>query len=303
MGLKTYVWVILSVIAAAVAFLGHASEGVPFMLGTALGIFLFPALILGVVILVARLFKTSPSPSTRRAIFLPIYGLAVVGQLSLIGSQDRRSGPAIGMAACMKAARDSAKYDIDAVMDVRKYCECAMAKLAEGERLDDATLAQMRDRNSVFVHEVMWPCAEAAMYPTTASKGGVIGNLERDTIPVMNTPRGIKVKVGMGKQQYYFLFDSGASDIMVSTGLEGTLASSGAITGYLDSMAYEMANGDIIQCRRAIVNDIHIGSFKVDSTVVAIYDGEIDYLLGKSFLDKFGSWSFIENGDKLILVK
>ena len=169
--------------------------------------------------------------------------------------------------------------------------------------MDSATMDQLRDRNSVLVHETMWPCMEAAMYPVTVGKGGVSGHVDRDTIPVLNTARGIKVKVGIGNQAYYFLFDSGASDIMVSTGLEGTLTISGAITGYLDSMTYEMANGDIIQCRRAIVNGIRIGAYTVDSTVVAIYDGEIEYLLGKSFLDKFDSWSFIENGEKLILVK
>lgn len=303
MGIKGYVWAILVILAIVIAWLGHWRDGAAYALGTALGMFLFPALIIGLVWLVASLFRVRPSGVTQRAVFLSVFGFVVLSQFAQLGAKAGRNSRSIGMEACMKAARDSAKYDIDAVLDVRKYCECALTKIAESGHMDLADLQQLRDRNSVMAHELAWPCVEAALYTSGPGTGGVRGDLERDTIVVLNTPRGIKVKVALGDGEYYFLFDSGASDIMISTGLEQDLARSGSISGYLDSLDYEMANGDIIQCRRAVVNGIRLGGFSVDSAVVAVYDGDIDYLLGKSFLDKFTSWSFIENGQKLVLVR
>lgn len=301
--MKGYVWAILVIVALATAWLGHWRDGAAFAVGTALGMFLFPAIIIGLVWLVASALKVKPSGVTQRAVFLSVFGFIVLSQFAQMGARAGRTNRSIGMAACMKAARDSAKYDIDKVLDVRKYCECALAKIEENGHMDLADLQQMRDRNSVMAHELAWPCVEAALYASGTGTGGLRGDLERDTIVVLNTPRGIKVKVAMGDGEYYFLFDSGASDIMISSGLERELTRSGSIGGYLDSLSYEMANGDIIQCRRALVNGIRLGGFSVDSAVVAVYDGDIDYLLGKSFLDKFTSWSFIENGEKLVLVR
>lgn len=301
--MKGYVWAILVIVALATAWLGHWQDGAAFAVGTALGMFLFPAIIIGLVWLVASALKVKPSGVTQRAVFLSVFGFIVLSQFAQMGARAGRTNRSIGMAACMKAARDSAKYDIDKVLDVRKYCECALAKIEENGHMDLADLQQMRDRNSVMAHELAWPCVEAALYASGTGTGGLRGDLERDTIVVLNTPRGIKVKVAMGDGEYYFLFDSGASDIMISSGLERELTRSGSIGGYLDSLSYEMANGDIIQCRRALVNGIRLGGFSVDSAVVAVYDGDIDYLLGKSFLDKFTSWSFIENGEKLVLVR
>lgn len=36
---------------------------------------------------------------------------------------------------------------------------------------------------------------------------------------------------------------------------------------------------------------------------MAIYDGEIDFLLGRSFLDRFSSWTFSSGNENLVLVK
>lgn len=88
---------------------------------------------------------------------------------------------------------------------------------------------------------------------------------------------------------------------MISAILEENLKQNGLIEYYIPNMQYEMANGEMIDCRRAIVNGIQIGEFLVDSSVVAIYDGEIGFLLGRSFLEKFSSWTFTSNGNQLIL--
>ncbi|MFZ1686666.1 MAG: retropepsin-like aspartic protease, partial [Flavobacteriales bacterium] len=196
-----------------------------------------------------------------------------------------------------------ADYDIGALMDLNKYCECALSRIIEQHGFDSSGIQNLKDRNSVLFNELAVTCVEAAMYQAMDRKGSVAGMHNSDTIAVLNADRGYKVKITVGNEQAYFLFDSGASDILVSTDFEKKMNENGAIQGYLENMSYELANGDLIDCKRAIVNDIQIGEFLVDSVVVAIYDRDIGFLLGKSFMDKFSSWKFIDNGNALVLVK
>lgn len=270
--------------------------------GSTLAVFLYPLVIVGLVILVGRVFKKSPSRTTRRAVFFPFWGFALLSLLARPAERTRMNRAAY-LAECVKAAREKATDEVEARMDIDQYCACALDKMLERNGLDSTELPKLKDRNSVLFNEMLLPCAQAARRDPLPRTGNVSGLVAADTIPVLNSANGIRVKVNIGNDQYYFLFDSGASDIMISASLEQTLTERGLIHGYLTNMQYEMANGDLIDCRRAIVNGIQIGEFLVDSSVVAIYDGEIGFLLGKSFLDNFSSWTVTSNGEELVLVR
>lgn len=302
MQLSKTTWVVLVVISLGIAYLVAPDHDIAAAIGGALGMLVAGWLILGLVILVGKVFKTPPSRTTRRGVFLSIWTLAVLGQLQQLGRRPQATHAEL-ITQCMQAARDSAGYDIGAAMDLEEYCECALGKMMERGGFDRADVRAMRDRNSVLFNELIMTCFAAAQHGQVGHMGMVMGMNESDTIPVMNTERGIKVKMTVGNEASYFLFDSGASDIMVSASFEEVMRKNGTIQGYLQNMSYQLANGALIDCRRAIVNDIQIGEFLVDSAVVAIYDGDIEYLLGKSFLDKFTSWTFTERGNNLILVK
>ena len=71
-----------------------------------------------------------------------------------------------------------------------------------------------------------------ALRDTVGAVGGVMGMVEVDTIPLVDGPQGVtRVKVTIGKSTYYFIIDSGASDIMVSDQLEREMEKDGTILG------------------------------------------------------------------------
>ncbi len=299
-------WALVVVVSLAFAFLvGQHEDGVQafgMTIGGALGILLFPLLVLGLVVVVGRAFKVPPGRSTRRAIFFVLWGLMVLGQLPQFAMRERGTSKKTFMASCERSAREQATFNIDSMLDVRAYCECAYQKMLERPRgLQE--LQGIKDRNSVVHNELAMPCVQAAMKEQPIGMGSVRGMQPSDTVPVLNSDQGYKVKVTLGGEEVYFLFDSGASDCFVSASMEEKMKRSGAIQGYLDNMSYEMANGELIDCRRAIVNNIGIGGFVVDSAVVAVCDSEIQFLLGKSLMDKFTSWHFANGGTGLVLVK
>ncbi|HRF79060.1 MAG TPA: hypothetical protein PL070_03140, partial [Flavobacteriales bacterium] len=68
-------------------------------------------------------------------------------------------------------------------------------------------------RNSVLFNEMLLPCAEAARYEPLPRTGNVSGLVMADTVDVLKTATGIRVKMNIGSDQYYFLFDSGHHDL------------------------------------------------------------------------------------------
>lgn len=179
--------------------------------GTA-GTFLYPIVVVGIVILVARLFKKSPSRSTRRAVFFPLWGFSLLALITRPMDGSRMDRQAY-LAACIKAAREKATAEVEARMDVEKYCVCALDKMLERNGLDSTELPKLKDRNSVLFNEMLLPCAEAARYEPLPRTGNVSGLVMADTVDVLKTATGIRVKMNIGSDQYYFLFDSGHHDL------------------------------------------------------------------------------------------
>lgn len=303
MQLSKYIWWLLIAVSLTVAYVFRTIEGVAPAVGAAGAMFLIPAMVLGVVILVGKLFKHPPSKTTRRAVFIPIWALALFSQVSQHSIRNRGMSRTLFVERCIQAAKDSAKYDVAAVMDLNAYCECSVNKMMERRGLDSAAMSQMKDRNSILFHEMILPCREAALYKRQGRVGNVFGLSTTDTVPVLSTELGVTVKVVIGDRAQYFLFDSGASDTFISSSFEEDLNKDGSIRGYLDDMTYEIANGDLVSCRRAIVDGFQVGGFSVDSVVVAVFEGDVQHLLGRSFLDNFSSWSFTSDKSELILVQ
>jgi hypothetical protein len=303
MRFNSLIWSTVIVVSLAVAFLFTIDKTGPeragSIFGGAIGLIIWPAVITGIVIGIGQLVKNPPSETTRRIVFLCTWGLTVFG---LLVQAPARSAVSREQAIqdCIKAAKDSAGRNVEKIMDLRKYCDCAVGKFFK-KRIDSSMVEQIKDRNSPVFNEIIMTCAKSAMLDT--NKGSVIGLAEADTVPVLNTPHGIKARLKIGGEDYYFLFDSGASDIMVSDDLEKEMKEKGLITEYIADMDYQMANGETITCRRAYVSDIQLGNFLVTKSIVAFYDGDIEYLLGKSFMDHFSSWSFSKDNSHLILHK
>lgn len=100
-----------------------------------------------------------------------------------------------------------------------------------------------------------------------------------------------------------FTFDSGASDVLISTNMEQCLIQNRKISkaDFLVPALYEIADGTIVHYRRVKIPEISIGGYLVKNVVACVGSTQSSLLPGKSFLDKFSSWTIDNDKSSLIL--
>jgi aspartyl protease family protein len=194
------------------------------------------------------------------------------------------------------------------------YCECTYEKIKE-KGMSIASLEEASDPGSPFFNEVVMPCVTKAMTgkngnaepeETTKSPGDIAGNVTTAKIPLTRVGGVYNVKVLMGGITKYFILDSGASDVFISSDLERELLLEGLIKreDYLSKKSYKMANGEMEECRRLKLDNIQIGDYTISNVIVAINANSNGMLLlGKSFLDKFSHWSIDNGAAELVLTR
>jgi aspartyl protease family protein len=101
-----------------------------------------------------------------------------------------------------------------------------------------------------------------------------------------------------------FIFDSGASDVSISTDVALTLLKTGTIKkeDWLDGAYYKFADGSTAKSKRFRMSSIKIGN-KIIKNVTCSISNSIDapMLLGQSVLSKFGKYTFDNVNQKLII--
>lgn len=192
-------------------------------------------------------------------------------------------------------------------LDENAYCECVKEEImTRGFSLSQ--MEELKDVNSELFNEVVLVCIAkpGVLEGDESSNPDVEGELYKDEIPLINSGSSYKVKLVIGGVKKYFIIDSGASDIMISDDLEMELILEGIIStdNYLEEVDYELADGSVVACRRFVLNEVRIGEYTVNNVEIAVLDDHGDeFLLGKSFLDKFSSWSIDNQNETLILKK
>lgn len=196
---------------------------------------------------------------------------------------------------CVVESRARAELK-EAGVNANVLCECIFDQIYR-KNMTMGDLQSLGDRNSVAFNEVMLPCITRATgaeaEPRLAGAPDVSGKKNTDRVPVLPLGNLHKVKIVIGGMEQYFIIDSGASDCMISNELEQRLRKMNAVTqaNYLDPKEYQLADGRTVMCRRFVAQDMRIGEFRVNNVTVAVIDEEINFLLGKSFLDKFTEWT------------
>lgn len=117
----------------------------------------------------------------------------------------------------------------------------------------------------------------------------------------LNSKNGVYyIDVSIGNITRKFILDSGASDVLISKGIEKSLIDNGFLKkeDYLPDGLYRIADGSIIKCRRLLIPKLTIGEFTL-LNVQATVNNSNTMLLGKSVLDKFTSWN-IDNLSKTL---
>jgi hypothetical protein len=211
--------------------------------------------------------------------------------------------------ACRKSIQGSSDKTFDANR-VDQFCQCQL-QLVRSKKLSDAEMKTLSNPNSLLFFEMMYRCGdpfadkESTGQPWTSAAAADVTGPEADTISVLPLNGMTYVKVKTGSLVQVWLFDTGASDLLINTETEATLKKEGVLTdsNYLGVGQYQMANGTIDSCRRYRVNGMQIGRFTVNNVVVAVNEKGKRIIVGKSLLNKFRRWSLDNGTNKLLLAK
>ncbi len=193
---------------------------------------------------------------------------------------------------------------------VDRFCRCQL-EMVKTKKLTDAQLETLSNPNSLLFFETMYTCGdpfrtnEESDNHWRESYAADVSGPPADTIPIVNMYGMTYLKVKTGALTQIWLFDTGASDLLINTDMETELKKEGVITteNYLGTGQYEMANGVADTCRKYRIDNVQIGHYSLSNIVVAVTDKGKHIIVGKALLNKFGSWILDNKKNYLVLTK
>jgi gag-polyprotein putative aspartyl protease len=213
------------------------------------------------------------------------------------------------IAACIKSVRDNTEKSLD-TNRLAVFCSCQL-NLIKVKKLTDAEIKTLSNPNSLLFYETMYKCGSPFSEKNNednswdqAVEKDITGPVS-DTISILTLNGMTYVKLKTGTMVQFWLFDTGASDMLISKEMEASLKNESLLTAanYLGTGEYEMANGQIDTCRRYLLNNVLIGKFTVSNITVAVSDKAKKIIVGKALLNKFSNWILDNKNNKLILNK
>lgn len=178
-------------------------------------------------------------------------------------------------------------------------CTCAITKMYD-EDYNFGEISEIEDLNSVAFNEIIISCLpdEFVDYDKDFVKNqyipnDIIGSPKTSTIELKNISGSYKIKLSIEGETRYFLFDTGASDLIIDDKIENELIESGIIkpSSYIGEIKYEMANNETTTAKLVRLDNIKIGDYTINNVVVGIIkNGSL--LCGTGLLDKFQKWDF-----------
>ena len=213
------------------------------------------------------------------------------------------------VAKCRKAIQKNTEKQLDSVR-LTDFCQCQM-EMVLTKKLTDDELRKLSDPNSLLFYEVMYKCGNPFVTDsnrdnswTEASAQDIVGP-PSDTVRILTINGMTFVKARMGSLEEVWLFDTGASDLLINSDMEAALKKENIITstGYRGTGEYEMANGMVDTCRKYLVNGLKIGRYTLNNLMVAVTDKGKKIIAGKGLLNKFSSWVMNNKENILVLNK
>jgi len=210
---------------------------------------------------------------------------------------------------CIKSIQKNTEKKLD-INRLSNFCTCQL-NLVKTKKISDAEMETLSNPNSLLFYEIMYKCGDPFSNEEPQDKNWN-RNLEKDiigpssdTIKILTLNGMTYVKVKIGSSTQFWLFDTGASDLLINKEMEKDLKNENIIidSNYLGIGEYEMANGVIDTCRRYKINNIKIGQFFVNNIVVAVTDKGKRIIIGKGLLNKFSNWVMSNRDNTLILTK
>ncbi len=239
---------------------------------------------------------------------------SIVDQALKISQLDDSSGIAkkVAITTCVNGIlEDSIKSKTWSRKNADDYCACAVGNLyTKGYSLRD--IKRDHDQNNELYNEIVVPCFNLALTEGTKNEnlnkyrpGDIIGDDFSSKVFLLDyLNQGYKIKISIAGKVHYYVFDTGASDLIIDRDFERELLLNGILTkeSYLNAEDYTLANGQKVKVQLVRLNNVKIGDYIVNNVIVGISDGNI-LLCGKGFLDKFRKWEFDTDSKILTLFK
>lgn len=193
----------------------------------------------------------------------------------------------------------------------KQYCECTLNKMIDANYTYKEILSIENENSSAF-NEIALPCLNTTLrnskeskFTNTKSITKIEGGGSQSFIQLVdNLGKGYKVKITIEDISKYYVFDTGASDIIIDRDTERELLLNGVLKreNYLGKTEYTLANNQTVQAQKVRVNNISIGEYTLNNVEIGIINDGV-LLCGKSFLDKFSKWEIDNQNKYLILYK
>ncbi len=210
---------------------------------------------------------------------------------------------------CIKNIQKNTAKKLDTVK-LEDFCICQL-NLVRSKKISDAEMETMSNPNSLLFYEMMYKCGnpfsnnenkEGNWNPQMAND---ITGPASDTISVLSFNGMTYLKVKTGSMVQFWLFDTGASDLLINTEMEEKLKAENILTidNYLGTEQYEMANGSLDLCKKYKIHNVRIGNYSINNVQVAVTSKGKKIIIGKALLNKFSNWIINNTNNTLVLTK
>ena len=204
--------------------------------------------------------------------------------------------------SCIETMSDEADSYLSSM---KQYCECAWTNLKE-KGISFGQLSEIDDQDKEAYNEVLLPCIHLLEEKSlnVYSPDDLNGFGDQSIIKLIPNGSTFKLKLSIDGINRYFLFDTGASELVINSKLEKDLISNGKIesSDYVANKSFETADGSIIRAKGVRLNNIIIGGYQVNNVIAYVTD-EGGMLCGMGLLNKFKKWKFQKDDKSLILYK
>jgi clan AA aspartic protease (TIGR02281 family) len=206
---------------------------------------------------------------------------------------------------CERAAMNALDSTDQAMRSaVGSYCRCALDRIrAHGTTY--GALMQVENENSVAFNELVMPCVALlndSSWSRSDSSMVVEGPVEMGEVALVDMlGRGYRLQLMVNGLERSFLFDTGASDLLINAELAAELRDNGSLRNEhrLGSTSYELADGSRVKAEKVRIDTIIIGEYQVRNVVAGVVEGG-SLLCGRSLLDRFSKWEI--DGKRKVLV-